>query len=720
MNFSNGRNGTDPNRPINLETYDEPVRTRFDQEVAEIQWRILNYRTQAPNAIRAESNDVDEEEEDNAATRELDDVIDLTVDDEPVFLHSRRRSRPQPQPILLEVRHQRVPGARDFSIKVNFLYELDPEEPYVTRSGLEVHFIFVTAITEILETHEIRVKGLPYSRSRTLMAKLPRKLNEVFAIYELEEDDDQPPEQQAMVTVSPRALIKYRTLHLTNESYPRHRYDPRVFTRTSTVEKDGPLVCRWKYFIHYQDAQKKKAGKAHHWSLERVRADEVKRPDFRISEDTLRTEWRGEVNRGGSHIPEARELAAGDKQRYTVFDSFCGAGGFSRGAERAGLHVKYAIDHWDRACDTHRLNFPRTQLFQMSVDQFMQEHRDSNMDTDILHLSPPCQTWSPAHTIAGANDEANIAALFACRSLVEKMRPRIFTLEQTFGIMKPCHAPFFSSLIGGFTEFGYSVTWKIVHLQTWGLPQVRKRLILIGACPGEKLPPFPTATHSEIGVGGMRKFVTIRQALSKINNNSTFHDPEAEKKNTLPSGSVVSDPDQILRRCITCSGGQNMHWDNTRAYTIREFASLQGFPVWHQFAEAPKSALKKQIGNAFPACVVRHLCEHLKNWLLEVDGLTAPGHLRNSIGGRELVFVSEGGRSATAALARPNIFPSVERVVDNSVMIHEDDQIDIQFKEDPDEEMIDYIRSRSVTMSLGGTPEPYQSGGSEDSPMIID
>ncbi|KAK7452010.1 hypothetical protein CaCOL14_003557 [Colletotrichum acutatum] len=719
-----------------------------DQTTTEWQRRVNAYRPQGrENSVITINSDFDvlEQKEEDIADRELENLIDLTVDDDPVVRPRRRRCQPPPAKDP-EHHHQSI-GTGQRLIKLKKFYELDPSQ--CPRSALEPHFILVKHITENLVTNKITITGLPFVRVRSLMAKLPRKLNEVAIVYELDENDDRTVNEQASIEVPLSAIIgPSRSFHTTNALYPHHRYDPKAFVSEKAVEKEGPLVCRWKYFVHYRDSQKKKKGEAHHWTLERIRAHEVEREDFKVSEKALRSDWRGVTIRGGAHVPESQPHVLGqsaEKQKYTVFDSFCGAGGFSRGAERAGMKIQHAVDSWDRACNTYRQNFPNTNLFEMTVDEFILSQKDVPMRVDVLHLSPPCQTWSPAHTVAGQNDEANIASLFACRSLIEKVRPRLFTLEQTFGIMQPAYAPFFNTLVMGFTEFGYSVTWKLVHLQTWGLPQVRKRLIMIGACPGERLPPFPRATHSETGAGGLSKYVTIRQALSRITDTSSDHNPENEMRNTLPIGSVVSDPDQILKRCVTCSGGQNMHWSNTRAYTVREFASLQGFPVWHQFAEAPKSALKKQIGNAFPACVVRPLYEHLKNWLLAEDGFAPARDARNSVGGREVVFLTEAPAPASAPRRVPVPFAMSSPLsnqgdsASNAMMLddNEDDQTDIKFYGGSDIEMSDVPeaprspntpdtplsyyrdRSRSRTMSLGPSPEPVQFG-MKDSPIVID
>ena len=121
---------------------------------------------------------------------------------------------------------------------------------------------------------------------------------------------------------------------------------------------------------------------------------------------------------------------------------------------------------------------------------------------------------------------------------------------------------------------------------------------MVGSCHGERLPPLPSPTHSDGEDDGLRPFVTARQALSRIQPHTTLHNvDEVRQIDALPWN-----PDSLLPRTITCSGGQNYHWNGKRDLTLREYASFQGFPTWHKFC-APY--IKKQIGNAFPPSVVK-------------------------------------------------------------------------------------------------------------------
>lgn len=101
-------------------------------------------------------------------------------------------------------------------------------------------------------------------------------------------------------------------------------------------------------------------------------------------------------------------------------------------------------------------------MFEQDATDFIHNHEIDyrSHPVDILHLSPPCQFWSPlAYPHAGRNNEANMAILFACSELIKKSRPRLFTLEQTFGLTHDAHTEFLNALIQGFKCNGYSVQW---------------------------------------------------------------------------------------------------------------------------------------------------------------------------------------------------------------------------------------------------------------------
>lgn len=263
----------------------------------------------------------------------------------------------------------------------------------------------------------------------------------------------------------------------------------------------------------------------------------------------------------------------------------------------------------------------------MSVDKFIQVTKDRLLRVDVLHLSPPCQYFSPAHTHQSVHDDTNIFALFGCHSLIDKLRPRLITLEQTFGITHERHHQYLRALIGDYTQLGYSVRWKVVRLCTWGLAQDRKRLIILAAAPGEKLPPFPQPTHSENGADGLEPLTTIRKAIASIRVGDDLHNLD-NVKYFRPRRAPL-DPDR-LAGTITTGGNDVYYPDGTRDFTIREYACIQGFPRYHKFI-GTKTCIRKQIGNAFPSNTVRVLYQHLENWLLQQDGMARYQPIADSV-----------------------------------------------------------------------------------------
>jgi DNA (cytosine-5)-methyltransferase 1 len=498
-----------------------------------------------------------------------------------------------------------------------------------------IHFVIVKAIARA-RSGKVTARGIPLIRTRGLDGKLQKKRNEVCRILHIETGDDS--ETPLLVDVTTKSLVKKRTLVITNARYPEYScVDIKSLTskeRAQAQEAHGTLVCRWSLKV-ISVTQGNKA-KPVEEALERIPASEVRELQYRKDDEVLSQEWRGGRIPGGSWSAtdkaqspiidlesdksrsklQARPCYRKDGQKYTLFDSFSGAGGVSRGAQMAGFKVTRAVDKAAEVWPTYKANFPDTRLFKGSVDEFIQQHK-RHIRADVLHLSPPCQYFSPAHTHSGANDAENIAALFSGNALIKQIRPRLITVEQTFGIMHERHRDYLNTFISDFTQHEYSIRWKIERLCTWGSAQDRKRLIMIAAAPGESLPPFPRATHAEGGAGGLKPYVTIRHALSSIRRSDALHNLDDVRRHHPRKPPY--NPDRLSGTLTT--GGSGMWYpDGSREFTLRELACLQGFPRRHIF-KGSKTSIKMQIGNAFPSTTVRVLYKHLEKWLLHQDGM---------------------------------------------------------------------------------------------------
>ncbi|KAM0439592.1 hypothetical protein ACHAPT_000684 [Fusarium lateritium] len=456
-----------------------------------------------------------------------------------------------------------------------------------------VQFVLVKIVVRDTSSGEIKIRGIPFTRLRSAWGKLPRKTHEVCMMLYYNQDD------------------------------------------TAASEE---FVDKLEVYFTGQGSRKRQTEEA----FVRVHESEVLEPQYRISEEALSNRWRGTRVKGGSwapsfHAPQDYINLEDDDavkhkktrtrgQKYTVFDSCSGAGGVSRGAQMAGFQVQYAVDKAPEVWRTYQTNFPEAYLFQMSLDQFL-SFDTQHMRVDVLHFSPPCQFFSPAHTHASAQDDENIFALYGCNQLLKKLRPRIITVEQTFGLTHDRHAEYFYPFLADFTQYGYSVRWRVIKLCTWGAAQDRKRLIIIAAAPGERLPPFPRPTHGPDTDSGLLPYNTIGKAIRGIRQGDDLHDLD-DVKYYQPRRAPY-DPNR-LAGTITTRGGDFYYPDGTRNLTLREYASLQGFPKTHSFL-GTMTSIKRQIGNAFPPNTVRVLYKHIEQWLLKEDGMLPYDDSRDAI-----------------------------------------------------------------------------------------
>ncbi|RSL57954.1 hypothetical protein CEP51_014149 [Fusarium floridanum] len=462
-----------------------------------------------------------------------------------------------------------------------------------------VQFVLVKTVVRCTSSGEVKIRGIPFTRLRSAWGKLPRKAHEVCMMLYYNQDD--PSASEEFVDISPSSKLE---VYFTGQG-SRKRQTEEAFVR--------------------------------------VHESEVLEPRYRISEEVLSNQWRGTRVKGGSWAPtfnsqqsciinlddddgfkQKKSRAKG--QKYTVFDSCSGAGGVSRGALMAGFKIQYAIDKAPEVWETYETNFPDTHLFNMSLDEFL-SFDNQHMRVDVLHFSPPCQFFSPAHTHASAQDDDNIFALYGCNQLLKKLRPRIITVEQTFGLTHHRHAEYFYSFLADFTQHGYSVRWRVIKLCTWGAAQDRKRLIIIAAAPGERLPPFPQPTHGPEADTGLLPYNSIGKAIRGIRPGDDLHD--LDNVRYYQPRRAPYDPNR-LAGTITTRGGDFYYPDGSRNLTLREFASLQGFPINHQFL-GTMTSIKRQIGNAFPPNTVRVLYKHIEQWLLKEDGMLPYDDSRDAI-----------------------------------------------------------------------------------------
>ncbi|KAI8946546.1 S-adenosyl-L-methionine-dependent methyltransferase [Xylaria longipes] len=473
---------------------------------------------------------------------------------------------------------------------------------------------------------------------------LPRFKNEVCALYDINKEDNRPEDLQAAVEIPVTEVIRTRALSRTNDAFPSHRFHRSQWETIEDIENKAVLVQRWKHYRYWPTTEAMATKKSYSGAVVRLRCSEIEDPHLRVADEKLRNEFRGGIIRGGSFrggqasIPTVDVDAAKDgqttltlehRQKYTADDYFCGAGGASCGIRRAGMQIRLACDMDNAACTAYKQNFPEATLKQMNISHLIEELTNSTDHSDYVHCSPPCQVWSPAHTHTGKDDEANVAALFTIGEILEKRRPRISTGEQTFGLLFDRNEEFFNALVGQYTALGFSFSWDILRFKEYGLPSIRRRLIWIASCPGEALPPFPMPTNAETG-GKLPAPVTLRDVLRKIQSircRDPLHDVGLMLRKARKSSKFPKRPydDRCQVATVTTAGTECAHPSGQRNFTLRELATIQGFPRSHKFF-GTMTQINRQIGNAFPPIVVEILYRHLRKWLLGQDRVLPESH----------------------------------------------------------------------------------------------
>ncbi|KAI0802481.1 S-adenosyl-L-methionine-dependent methyltransferase [Xylaria sp. FL0064] len=505
------------------------------------------------------------------------------------------------------------------------------------REQFSWQFLQVSDLYADTGSNAVILRGIKITRTRNLRGMLPRFTNEVCALFDVDKEDGRPEHVQAAAEVKHTEVIRTRAFSKTNAAFPRHRMDPHQWNSKEEVENKGNLVQRWKFCRYWPNSSAMANKRSVSGALLRLRAADIQDEYFRVPDDTLRNEFRGGIVRGGSYkdgqfaVPtidlngiegdQSGPVTLGRGQMYTADDMFCGAGGASCGIRQAGLRLKLACEFNQVACETYQENFPEAELHNMNVFDFIELDTPTG-PSDIVYLSPPCQTWSPAYTCAGKNDEANARALFACSGILQSRVPRLSTGEQTFGLLFPKFEEYFNALVGQYTALGYSFSWDILWLKEYGIASTRRRLIWIASCPGEALPPFPPPTNAEDKRERLPLPRTLRSVLGSIGRRGrdTLHNVREMLSAARRSPNFPQNPydDNCQIGTITTGGTAWPHPSGARNFTLRELACIQGFPMEHTFVGSMTQA-KCQIGNAFPPVVVEVIYRHLRDWLLRQD-----------------------------------------------------------------------------------------------------
>ena len=187
---------------------------------------------------------------------------------------------------------------------------------------------------------------------------------------------------------------------------------------------------------------------------------------------------------------------------WTVFDLFCGTGGFSYGMERAGLgfETRFGIDVLPIATQTFQRNHQGAAGICGDIRKIRRAQVEDVTglgpdEVDVIVGGPPCQGFSSIRPFRSTNDDDPRNSLFEeYASFVNYFRPKVFVLENVVGLATHKDGETIEIMQECFRAVGYNCEWRLLNAANFGVPQKRERLIMIGARDGVK-PLFPKPTH---------------------------------------------------------------------------------------------------------------------------------------------------------------------------------------------------------------------------------
>lgn len=289
-----------------------------------------------------------------------------------------------------------------------------------------------------------------------------------------------------------------------------------------------------------------------------------------------------------------------------VVSLFSGAGGLDLGFKMAGHEIVWANDNFKDAVETYRKNLGK----HIVCDDIYNIDVKAIPDCDIVIGGFPCQGFSIANMKRHADDSRNELYKMLIK-VIEAKKPKFFVAENVKGILSLEQGKVIKMILRDFENIGYKVQKRVLNAADYGVPQLRNRVIIVGVRKDVDFDfEYPKQTHSETGEKGLKKWVTVGEAMKNI--------PDPDEPNDLLNhtyskfklkfngylGNRKINPDKPAPT-VTARGDDKggvvvlHHPNNKRRMTCRELATVQSFPLDFEFC-GNRSSIYRQIGNAVP------------------------------------------------------------------------------------------------------------------------
>lgn len=300
----------------------------------------------------------------------------------------------------------------------------------------------------------------------------------------------------------------------------------------------------------------------------------------------------------------------------TAADLFAGAGGFTQGAESAGLEVVFAANHWPAAVETHELNHPGTQH---SCQDLHQQDWSTVPAHDTLLASPCCQGHSRARGKDRPQHDASRSTAWAIVSAAEYHDPAVVIVENVAEFLD---WRLYDAWSAAMTALGYSLAPHIIDAADVGVPQHRVRLFVVctkSATPVDlgapNLAHTPVDTVLDFDSGNWSPIMKPGRSLKTIERIRAGREVYGDRFLAPFYGSGSGKTGRSLARpcgTLTTKGRWSLiDGDRMRMLTVAEQLAIQGFPADYKLPSSATTATHL-IGNSVSPPVVEWLLGRLQ------------------------------------------------------------------------------------------------------------
>lgn len=338
-------------------------------------------------------------------------------------------------------------------------------------------------------------------------------------------------------------------------------------------------------------------------------------------------------SRQNSFLSSLRELPQINdiEYEYNLVSLFSGGGGLDLGLAFAGFKSVFSSDIETAHCNTVGNNFPH--CFTIAKDareltgEYIREKTELD-EFDLLCGGPPCQAFSILGQRNSFEDPRG-QLVFEYARLVTELNPKAFLFENVPGLLNVNDGQDWLKLLEYFQEeTGYHIHDAVLNAADYGIPQIRKRLFIVGFREQDIKFSFPSPTHANFN--GHDSWLPAKLALEEVeglpNQRLRPHGERVRNRYlSVPQGGrdKIDRTDRIhpdipsgtvLVGSKAGGGRPFIHPNEPRHITVREAARLQSFPDWYEF-QGTNTWQYRAVGNAVPPLLAKFVGEQIKNSL---------------------------------------------------------------------------------------------------------